>query len=130
MATNQTLDQRRAAHAWSLIEQVRGEDDKAKKEFKVQVKKLPARIQAAGLGQALAFLEAKGYAPLLRDALAKWIKEYGLVPSARGDERLLHRVVHGDSHFLRFATAECLAYLQWVVRFAEAEFREISAVEE
>ena len=34
---------------------------------------------------------------------------------------LLHRVMEGDSDFLRRATAETLAFLSWLNRFAEAE---------
>ena len=41
------------------------------------------------------------------------------------DRRLLIRVIKGDSDFLRYATAECLAYLQWLVRFTDAEFRDV-----
>jgi CRISPR/Cas system CMR-associated protein Cmr5 small subunit len=130
MPDHQNLDQKRASHAWNVIQQVKLEEDK-QKEFKIQVKKLPARILAAGLGQSLAFLEAKHAAPLLR-ALADWINRHELAgghPSPDQD-RLLLRVVQGDADFLRFATAECLAYLQWLVRFADAEFKNISEVEE
>ena len=131
MADTPNLDQKRARHAWALIEQVRGADDKAKKEFKIQAKRLPARIMAAGLGQALAFLEAKHYAPLLRAALADWINQHALGGAkGSGQDRLLLRVVREDGDFLRFATAECLAYLQWVVRFTEAEFRDLPDDEE
>ena len=34
---------------------------------------------------------------------------------------LLEQIVNGDSNFLRRATDETLAYLQWLNRFAEAE---------
>ncbi len=106
------------------------DDTKTKKGFKLQSKRLPARIITAGLGQSLAFLEAKNAAPHLRAALADWIESQ--VPSGpgRNGDRLLRRVIEGDSDFLRLATAECLAYLGWIVRFADAEFRDISDVEE
>lgn len=121
-----TLDQRRAAHAWRVVQQVKNEGgEDVKRVFKLQTKRLPARIVTAGLGQSLAFLESKGYAPHLRAALTDWIgQQIPAVPGQNGD-RLLRRVVQGDADFLRFATAECLAYLGWLVRFAEAEFREI-----
>jgi CRISPR-associated protein Cmr5 len=112
-----TLDQRRAAHAWGVVERAAGLPVAQKKEFGTQAKKLPTRILAAGLGQALAFLEAKDYAPLLREALAEWVHERR---PAAGEQRLVVRVIHGHADFLRFATAECLAYLQWLVRFADA----------
>jgi len=125
MTGHRNLDQRRACHAWRLIEQVKQQDDKAKQKFKIQAKRLPVRIMTAGLGQALAFLEAKRYAPLLLEALKCWIDELKLSGSSNGNSRLIHQVIHGDSDFLRITTAECLAYLQWVVRFAEAELADV-----
>jgi CRISPR-associated protein Cmr5 len=130
----QTLDQKRAEHAFQLVQQVKRESaiDPKKadpKQFKIQTKKLPARIVTSGLGQALAFLEAKNYAPHLRVGLSRWIETceaWGVVSASLKDKRLLLRVIQGDSDFLRFATAECLAYLQWLVRFTESEFRDIS----
>jgi CRISPR-associated protein Cmr5 len=104
------------------VEQVVADRKKdQQKEFGTQAKKLPTRIMAAGLGQALAFLEAKDYSPELRAALADWIH---LRRPTRDDSnetrRLVVRIIHGDANFLRFATSECLAYLQWLVRFADA----------
>ncbi len=116
-----TLEQQRAAHAWDVVDAVASKAEKDRKEFGTQAKKLPTRIMAAGLGQALAFLEAKDYAEELRNALADWIHRRR--PAAGEDaeqKRLVVRVIRGDADFLRFATAECLAYLQWLVRFADA----------
>lgn len=114
-----TLDQKRAAHAWSQVQKVKTEaTPEERKSFKVQIKKTPVRIVSAGLGQALAFLKAKGYAPHLQRALTEWVEQR--VGKAEGKDLLL-RIVEGDAAFLRRATAECLAYLEWMVRFAEAE---------
>jgi CRISPR-associated protein Cmr5 len=112
-----TLDQKRARHAWDVIQRVVKEPESVRKDFGTQAKKLPARIMAAGLGQALAFLEAKGKTALLLEALAAWIHERR---HTAGDRRLVVRIIEGDADFLRYATAESLAYLQWLVRFAEA----------
>jgi CRISPR-associated protein Cmr5 len=126
------LDQRRAHRAWKDITSfarkenggVRryGEDAK---EYAREVKKLPARIIAAGLGQALAFVlaKAKNKKPnlmRLHEHLTRWvIQERPL--AAKVPESLLLSIVEGNSDFLRQATAEALAYLQWLVRFADAE---------
>lgn len=119
-----TLDQRRARHAWEAVKRVK---EKAgpharqdPKKFGGQAKKLPTRIMASGLGQALAFLKAKDYAPGLLFELADWVlvkrhERQGQPPD------LLQEIVNGDSAFLRRATDETLAYLQWLNRFAEAE---------
>lgn len=117
----QTLDQKRADHAWKCVQRVKqrpGSDD-ARKSFRVQIRKSPIRIVTAGLGHALAFLSAKGLAPDLTGALTEWIALRR--PPAGEEKDLLARIVHGDSEFLRYATAESLAYLEWLVRFAEGE---------
>jgi CRISPR type III-B/RAMP module-associated protein Cmr5 len=115
-----TLEQDRAQHAWSAIQKaVRlGNDDK--KKYGTEVKQLPVRILAAGLGHSLAFLSAKGepgHTALLKD-LSEWVCQR-LAGKVKGD--LLQSIVQGDSIFLRRATDESLSYLRWLVRFAEAE---------
>lgn len=115
----QTLSQRRANDAWKVVEEQRprpGFD-----EFADQAKKLPMRILNSGLGQSLAFLCAKKKAPELVRALSSWMQEY------QKDEQtveLLERVLKGDSDFQRLATAESLAYLEWLVRLADAHREE------
>lgn len=132
----QTLDQRRANHAWNAIlsfskKKPSGEreyDDKAKeypREYAREAHKLPTRIMAAGLGQALAFIlaKAKDKKPnlrLLHDHLTDWvIKERPM--AAENRDSLLESIIEGDSDFLRRATDETLAYLLWLNRLAEAE---------
>lgn len=120
----QTLDQRRANHAWNAVQRAKQKQDQHErqdpKKFGGQVKKLPTRILAAGLGQALAFLKAKDYAPGLLAELSDWIKRR--IPPRKGEpDDLLERIIQGNSDFLRRATDEVLAYLVWLNRFAEAE---------
>jgi CRISPR-associated protein Cmr5 len=139
--TRRTLEQRRANHAWEAIQVVLKEyppsnvnnkksaDSRAKK-YGSQAKKLPMRIIAAGLGQALAFLVAKDYAPDLLVALSDWVLEKHGKPDDRTGpptakqvptlkDRLLKSIVQ-DECDLRWATEESLAYLVWLTRFAEA----------
>jgi CRISPR-associated protein Cmr5 len=118
--SKKTTDQKRATHAWDVVQKAKQLSEKEKKEFGTQARKLPTRILASGLGPALAFLEAKKYSPDLIGGLAEWIH---LQRPARSpaDTRLVVRIIHEDAEFLRYATTECLAYLQWLVRFAEAE---------
>jgi len=119
-----TLDQQRAAHAWAAVceaKQQAGEHkNQSPKKFGGQAKKLPVRIMASGLGQALAFLKAKNYAPGLVAVLTHWTAKR-LPPRPDESRDLLDRIIHGDSEFLRRATDEVLAYLVWLNRFAEAE---------
>jgi CRISPR-associated protein Cmr5 len=99
----QTLDQKRAEHAFQLV----------------------LELKRASMIDSKKVVEAKAIAPELRAGLADWIERCGVVGSAPADKRLLIRVIQGDSDFLRYATAECLAYLQWLVRFTDAEFRDV-----
>jgi CRISPR-associated protein Cmr5 len=115
-----TLDQQRARHAWDTVKRV---PETEWDDFDTQAKKLPTRIMASGLGQALAFLEAKKYTPSLREALAGWLHVRRPVEDGK-DKRIVVRVIFGDAEFIRFATAETLAYLQWLVRFTEAKSKE------
>jgi CRISPR-associated protein Cmr5 len=120
----QTLEQRRAKHAYDAVQRAKSKTNahakQDPKKFGGQAKKLPSRIMAAGLGQALVFLRAKDYAPGLLAELSDWV----LVQrpgKADGKADLLLRIIEGDSDFLRRATDECLAYLLWLNRFADAE---------
>lgn len=125
-----SLEKERANHAWNTVEcfmdanaprggnELRIPNEKAKK-YVVHARKLPMRIIASGLGQALAFLLAKGYCPDLLVSLSHWClsKGEGNQPAANA---LLLEIIQGDSEGLRRHTAEALAYLQWLVRFVDA----------
>ena len=117
-----SLDQRRAKHAWEVVQRVNTIPDKDKNkkvDFRRQAKRLPVQIVTSGLGQALAFLKAKDYAPDLQDAVRDWMNTR-IPVTAGGSPDLVERIVNGDSDFLRRATDEVLAYMQWLTRFAEA----------
>ena len=127
----QTLDQRRAAHAWSAVQTVIashvgkcGPDEVAKK-FAGHARQMPVRVMTAGLGQTLAFIAAKKEAPMLLSALDDWVlvKRDRLDSDAAASEpkTLLERIIAGDAAFLRRATEEAQAYLLWLNRFVEAE---------
>jgi len=126
-----TLEQRRAKHAWEAVQSVvqamqnGTEGDKAKaRDFGGQAKRLPMRIMAAGLGQALTFLLAKKYAPNLLEVIGDWVLERTNPDSQRprppASDALIQQIINGDSNFLRRATDETLAYLRWLIRFADA----------
>ncbi|MDY3562988.1 type III-B CRISPR module-associated protein Cmr5 [Gemmata sp. JC673] len=127
--TKRTPDQLRATHAWEAVELVlkkfppstvtesgkplKRPHPQAKK-FGGAVRKLPVRIMASGLGQALAFLKAKDQTPDLLDTLSDWVLK------KRSQTALLEAVIAGTADTLRQHTAETLAYLQWLSRFCEA----------
>lgn len=113
-----TLDQRRAKHAWDVVQRAKELPDHERKDFGRQAKKLPIRIRTAGLGHALAFLKAKEKANALYRGLSAWVLQERL---RLKETSLLRSIIDGDSDRLRRATDESLAYLQWLNRFAEAE---------
>lgn len=136
--TNQakpTLDQRRARHAWAVVQEtvcrfVTTENGKrvvkeGGKKFGTHAKKLPFRIMASGLGQSLAFLYAKDYAPLLLQGIADWVlskPQTFNVNNMPEQNALLEKIVNQwGADGLRQATDETLAYLLWLNRFADAE---------
>lgn len=134
MAERVTLEQRRSRHAWTAVRAVKGSRGKIDAgDYLREAKRLPVRIMTSGLGHAIAFLNAKGNeAPndarnQLTVDIARWLlKERGL---GRGESRptgmtLIREIVNRDASFLRRATDESLSYLQWLTRFAEAEFGE------
>lgn len=132
--SQQTLEQRRARHAWKAVDEVKQKystESKEAKEYGSEAKKLPTRILTAGLGQALAFLRAKAnpkgseekkkaHLLTLETHITKWVMEERGITGKHRDS-LLQSIIHGDSDFLRRATDETIAYLQWLTRFAEAE---------
>lgn len=123
----QTFDQRRARNAMEVVDAVMKDlSQEEAKKFGGQARKLPMRIIASGLGQALVFLKAKGTTPRLLTALGDWVltivKPSEQVRRQLGepDEALLNAVILGSATYLRQATDEALVYLQWLNRFCEA----------
>src|SRR4051812_28047097 len=104
--TTPTLDQRRAKHAWNTVQDVLRKHPKqsdAAKKFGGQARKLPTRVIASGLGQALAFLRAKNYAPDLLAALDHWVlrERAPADGGAKKVDTLLQAVIEGSADDLR-----------------------------
>lgn len=129
MSRQQSLEQKRAAAAWECVVYVRDHGQSYAKKYGQLAKSAPADIQANGLGQTLAFWKAKGYkdgkpksdsehARLFQD-VDGWVKQQ-LGLSAR--KMLLEWIIqHASTDEYRRATAEAIAFLNWLKRFAEAE---------
>lgn len=131
--STQTLDQRRAQHAWGAVQNIKNTlEKKAQKHYQGEAKKMPVRIMTAGLGQALAFIVAKSKGT--KSALGQLhidLSDWVIVkrPMQASKDNLLESVVHGSSDFLQQATNETLAYLSWLNRFLEAELGEVDTPE-
>lgn len=123
MSTNQqTLQQRRAARAWSQVEAVEKRDNTFRKEYGSLMRGMPAMIQSDGLAPSLAFLNSKAGGDktkphhMVYEHLAEWLGEELQV---QGD--LLQWVIHRDSSIYRQTATEAQAYLHWLKRFVEAK---------
>lgn len=115
----QTLHQKRAAHAWGCIEKVPAG---IQKKYGSLVRGLPALVQSDGLGQTLAFLKAKAGGKQDKEHMVAYNHIAGWVSQelgAQGD--LLEWLLKQSTTDYRRATAETLAYLSWLKRFAEAK---------
>lgn len=123
MSTRRSLEQKRAQRAWISVGQVKGKGEVATKYGKL-ARSAPADIQANGLGQTLAFWRAKAKAgnehDLLFGHVSAWVKEQ-LEINAAGGDLLTWIVERANTDEYRRATAEAIAFLMWVKRFAEAE---------
>ena len=129
-ATKPTLDQRRARHAWQSVAQMTKHSRDHQKAYRREAKRLPVRTMTAGLGHALAFVNAKRNVAndeLLRD-VADWVLQKRGQPESVLERpkagALIEKIIKSDGIFLRTTTDEVLAYVQWLSRFAEAELED------
>ncbi|MBI4494104.1 MAG: type III-B CRISPR module-associated protein Cmr5 [Chloroflexi bacterium] len=129
MSRQQSLEQQRAAQAWDCV---RGVKEQAyARDYGSLARNAPADVQANGLGQMLAFWRAKG-CQNGRPAHGGDNAHYQLLEHVSGRVRSELRLVEAvdvlvwimneatTEHYRR-ATAEAIAFLVWVKRFAEAE---------
>ena len=111
-----TRDQKLAAYAADCISEVKSNQA----EFKSLVRNFPALVMSNGLGQALAFLKAKGK-PAHKE-LYKFVSAWVSAVYGKKGGDLLTLIIENDSLKYRRATQEAMAIAGWLKRFAEAEF--------
>lgn len=126
----QTLEQKRAAFAWEAVKAIKEQrPDDFKKKYSGLARSMPAMMQNAGLGQALAFLRAKDKSKkntaewLFYCHLSAWMHEQNKTANI-GESGLLEWLIKQTSEQYRQVTAEIIGYLRWLKRFAEAELPE------
>jgi len=122
MTRRQTLEQERAGYAWECIREVK--DRKYADKYGSLARKTPPLVQTNGLGQTLAFLLSKARGQdnehrALYGHLSGWVTK-----QMSWKKSLMEEVVSRDSADYRRATAEAMAFLMWLRRFAEAELGE------
>jgi len=123
MSQQRSLEQKRAEAAW---ENVQGTEAN-KEKYCQAVKGAMADIQINGLGQAMAFWNAKGKKPSeahykqLMENVSDWVMKRVKPAETRS---LLDWVINSAStEEYRRATSEAMAFLAWLKRFAEAELK-------
>ena len=126
-----TPDQLRAKHAWEAVLEA-SKDVKGFPKYLGAARKLPVRIMASGLGQAVVFVRAKAAkTPALKmliQHLSDWVLRQppngALVKPPLGENELIEAIIGtkkpSTADDLRQFTAETLAYLRWLNRFCEA----------
>lgn len=120
MSLQQTKEQQRAKAAWEAVSEIKGERKETKEGYSTQAKNFPMMTLTNGLGQALAFLRAKGKPEhqAFYQHVSAWVTNEIFNAS---DEKLLEHLLERDSNTYRRATTESLAFAMWLKRFAEAE---------
>lgn len=121
------MEQQRAKQAWDAVEAVRHESDQARRKFHNEygtlVRGLPAMIQVNGLASTTAFLKAKAKSG--NDEKREYSILYEQISQRLGkylydDRDLMQIIMEGSSDQYRRATAETIAYANWLKRFVEA----------
>jgi CRISPR-associated protein Cmr5 len=141
MSRQRSLEQNRAEAAWNCVTAVKERNDELPKdkrfakEYGALAKSAPADIQINGLGQTLSFWRAKGLKQgkpkddgdnanwKLYEHVSNWVMNRMKWTQQEG---LMGKVINKDTttNQYRQATAEAMAFLQWLKRFAEAELSE------
>lgn len=94
------------------------------KEYRSHSRKIPQMIISNGLGQTLAFIQAKRKNYNAYDFLYRQIQEYFLSNNTirirmNNAEDLLEWVISCNSEEYKYITQETLAFFNWLRRFAE-----------
>lgn len=127
MSHQQRLEKARAEFAWECIQDVKTNFDAGKKkEFASLARSGPSDIQINGLGQAIAFWQAKakGDAGTVHGKLSSQVEAWLAKPE---NLNLANKKVYtwitteAKTNEYSRATSETIALLVWLKRFAEAE---------
>ncbi len=121
---NKTLGQERANYAFNCVKDAKKDfnSEKKSKEYKVLVKGFPSMIVNNGLGQALAFLKAKGkdHHSALYKNIDDWFKNPAS-PITINNTDILKHIINSTSLDYRYITEEALLLINWFKKFVDAE---------
>lgn len=113
----QTLEQRRAAYAWTCVNAV---TPTARDDYTNLAKAMPMMVMNSGLMQTLAFLKDKGktHHLTLLNHVIHWITTQDQGKSVMPFEHLMKDLFEAAPLKFRHATAETHAILRWIRQFA------------
>lgn len=122
-----STEQKRAEKALNVVKNVTKSN---REDYRTLAMQAPAHIQTNGLGQTLAFWRSKGRtkpADILYSHVSEWV-----CPRMNWSETddLLTKLTACSIQKYRRATAETMAFLIWLKRFAEAELKEAETEQE
>ncbi|MCX8063409.1 MAG: type III-B CRISPR module-associated protein Cmr5, partial [Anaerolineales bacterium] len=126
MSHQRSLEQNRAQFAWDKITAVKNRNKDFAQKYGQLARSAAAEVQANGLAQTLAFWKAKGKGnpqdehQVIYQDVSAWVSKQMKISGAKG---LLEWIVDQGTttNQYRQATAEAMAFLLWLKRFAEAE---------
>jgi CRISPR-associated protein Cmr5 len=122
----QTLDQQRAAFAWSSVNRAGNELGARFRDYRNLAKGAPALIMGSGLMAAIAFYQSRGKTKekeaeqLVGDVLG-WLQTRGLPGDFRPTMVALQSA--GSLEYMQL-TEEALAFLRWVRQFSDAVLKD------
>lgn len=123
MANRQTTEQLRAKAALDAVKEIM-QKHRGDKELKSIVNGMPALIQSAGLGPALAFYMAKNKKQFT-GVLAQWLLGDRISPDkSKTEVNLMEKITSCSSSEYRLLTTEAMAYLNWLKRFTSANIED------
>lgn len=129
MSRLRSLEQERARFAWERIIAAKKRNNDFAQKYGQLARSAAADVQTNGLAQTLAFWKAKGKGKqddehqVIYQDVSEWVLNRIGVSKVK---ELLPWIMHEGTttNQYRQATAEAMAFLQWLKRFAEAELSE------
>lgn len=114
--SKQTLEQKRAEHAWKKAEEGLYKHDK---DYVNDAKSLPALIMNSGLMQVMAYLHGKGGRhETIAEHLRDWLHVQCNTP--KDFHAFMQHLMHAGAREFQAITTEAFAWLRWLRQMASA----------
>jgi len=118
---NQTMEQKRAAHAWKCATEAKARLGNDYKDYVNAAKGLPALIMNSGLMQVMAFLHGKKETrcyDVLSGNLRDWLNSTLQTPAKFED--FMQHLLQAEPREFQAITTEAFAWLRWLRQMAQA----------